>query len=367
MTSQLGAVGRMKMALDTPVLLVDLAVMEGNIRQIAAICRNAKVAWRPHTKGIKIPAIAHEALAAGAIGVTCAKLGEAEVMAAAGIHDILVANQIVGAPKIARLIGLQRHAEVKVLVDSADNVAALAAEASAVGVRLRVLIEVDIGMGRAGVVPGEPAIALARTIKALPALELVGVAGWEGHTTEISDEKEKAAAIERAVSMLTATADALRRAGFSIPIVSCGGTGTFRFTTRLPGVTEIQAGGGILSDVRYRTKCNADLPYSLTVLTTVISRPNERRIICDAGKKTMSSDAAVPLPLGVEFVRSVNLSAEHARVELDQPSHSLKVGDKLEFVVGYSDTTVHLHEEMIGIRDGRAEVVWPILGRGKLR
>jgi len=367
MTNQLGTVGLMKMALDTPVLLVDLAVMAGNIKQIAATCRDAKVAWRPHTKGIKIPAIAHQALAAGAIGVTCAKLGEAEVMAAAGIRDILIANQIVGAPKIARLIGLQRHAEVKVLVDSADNAAALAAEASAAGVHLRVLIEVDTGMGRAGVAPGSSAVDLARNIKALPGLELVGVEGWEGHATEIQDEHEKAATIECAVSALTATADALRRAGFPISIVSCGGTGTFRFTTRLPGVTEIQAGGGILSDVRYRTKCNADLPYSLTVLTTVISRPNELRIICDAGKKTMSSDAAVPLPLGVEFLRSVNLSAEHARLELDRPNHFLKVGDKLEFVVGYSDTTVHLHEEMIGTRDGRVEIVWPILGRGKLR
>jgi D-serine deaminase-like pyridoxal phosphate-dependent protein len=367
MTNQLGTVGLTKMKLDTPVLLVDLAVMAGNIKQIAATCRDAKVAWRPHTKGIKIPAIAHKALAEGAIGVTCAKLGEAEVMAAAGIRDILIANQIVGGPKIARLIGLQRHAEVKVLVDSADNAAALAAEASAAGVRLRVLIEVDTGMGRAGVAPGGSAVELARKIKALPGLELVGVEGWEGHATEIQDEHEKAATIESAVGSLTATSDALRRAGFPISIVSCGGTGTFRFTTRLPGVTEIQAGGGIFSDVRYRTKCNADLPYSLTVLTTVISRPNERRIICDAGKKTMSSDAAVPLPVGVEFVRSVNLSAEHARVELDRPNHILKVGDKLEFVVGYSDTTVHLHEEMIGTRDGRVEIVWPILGRGKLR
>jgi len=367
MTSQLATVGQPKMALDTPVLLVDLAVMAGNIEQIAAACRDAKMAWRPHTKGIKIPAIAHQALAAGAIGVTCAKLGEAEVMAAAGIRDILIANQIVGAPKIARLIGLQRHAEVKVLVDNADNAASLATAAGAAGVRLRVLIEVDTGMGRSGVAPGEPAIELARKIKALPGLELAGVEGWEGHATEIENEAEKAATIQRAVGSLTATADALRHAGFSIAIVSCGGTGTFRFTTRLPGVTEIQAGGGILSDVRYRTKCHADLPYSLTVLTTVISRPNERRIICDAGKKAMSSDAAIPLPLGVESVRSVNLSAEHARVELDQPNHSLRVGDKLEFVVGYSDTTVHLHEEMIGIRDGRAEIVWPILGRGKLR
>lgn len=367
MTIPIGTVGQPKMALDTPALLVDLAVMAGNIKQLAAACRDNKLNWRPHTKGIKVPAVAHQAIAAGAIGVTCAKLGEAEIMAAAGIRDILIANQIVGASKIARLIGLQPHAEVKVLVDSVDNAAALSAAASASGVRLRVLIEVDIGLGRAGVAPGEPAIALARSIKALPGLELVGVSGWEGHTIEIKDPQEKAAAVEGAVAMLVATAEALRRAGFPITIVSCGGTGSFRYTTRIPGVTEIQAGGGILSDVRYCTKTNSDLPYALTILTTVISRPNERRIICDAGKKTMSSDAAMPLPLGLDAVRSVSLSAEHVRVDLDQPNHALKVGDKLEFVVGYSDTTVHLHEEMVGIRNGRAEIVWPILGRGKLR
>jgi D-serine deaminase-like pyridoxal phosphate-dependent protein len=367
MPSPIATVGQAKITLDTPALVVDLAVMEENIRHIAATCREAGVAWRPHTKGIKVPAIAKRALEEGAIGVTCAKLGEAEVMAAAGIRDILVANQIVGAAKIARLVLLQRHAEVKVLVDSADNIAALAAEASRAGVSLRVLIEVDVGMGRTGVAPGEAAIALANPIRALPGLELVGVAGWEGHAIEIANERDKAATIARAVGLLTSTADALRGEGFSIPIVSCGGTGTFRHTARLPGVTEIQAGGGIFSDVRYRTKCHADLPYSLTILTTVISRPNARRIICDAGKKAMSSDAAVPLPLGVERVRSVDLSAEHARVELDEPNHALKVGDKLEFVVGYSDTTVHLHDELVATRDGRVESVWPILGRGKLR
>src|SRR6185436_11180018 len=138
-------IGEGTSALDTPALLVDLDVMETNIARIIATCRAHGVAWRPHTKAHKTPEIARMQIAAGAIGVTCAKLGEAEVMAAAGIRDILIANQVVGAPKIARLIGLQRHAEVKVLVDSADNVAALAAEASAAGVRLRVLIEVNIG------------------------------------------------------------------------------------------------------------------------------------------------------------------------------------------------------------------------------
>ncbi len=367
MKSQCELVGQTKMALDTPALLVDLDVMADNIREIASLCRDGQIAWRPHIKGIKVPAIAHQALVAGAIGVTCAKLGEAEVMAAAGIRDILIANQIVGETKIARLAGLQRHAEVKVLVDCVENAKALATAACAIGVRIPVLIEIDTGMGRAGVAPGSAALVLASAILGLEGIELVGVAGWEGHLTEVADAQEKSAAIESAVGSLTATADALRVAGFAITIVSCGGTATFRTTTRVPGVTEIQAGGGMFSDVRYRTKCNADLPYSLTILSTVISRPTDRRIICDAGKKAMSSDAAVPLPVGVDHVRSVNLSAEHAKIELDQPNHALKVGDKLEFVVGYSDTTVHLHEEIVGTRNGRVEIVWPILGRGKLR
>lgn len=367
MTTESALVGLPKSALDTPVLLVDLDVMQANIERLAGACRGAGVSWRPHTKGIKVPAIAHKALLAGAIGVTCAKLGEAEVMAASGIRNILIANQIVGSQKIARLAGLQRHSEVKVLVDNPDNVAALASAAEAFRVRLRVLIEIDIGLKRAGVAPGRPAIDLAQQIAAHPSLELAGVAAWEGQATGIVDQGEKGSAVEKAVSMLTSTAELLRNQGFPIAIVSCGGTGTYPFTLRLPGITEIQAGGGIFSDVRYRTKFHVDHPYALTLLSTVTSRPNDQRIICDAGKKAMSSDAAVPLPLGLENVVDVSLSAEHARVELSRPNRSLQIGDKLEFVVGYSDTTVHLHDEIVGTRNDRVEIAWPILGRGKLR
>jgi D-serine deaminase-like pyridoxal phosphate-dependent protein len=362
-----GVVGLPKDRLDTPALCVDLDVMEGNIARIATACREHGVAWRPHTKGQKVPAIAHKLLAAGAIGVTCQKLGEAEVMAAAGIRDILVANQIVGDQKIARLVNLLRHADVVVAVDDPDNVAALDAAARAKGVRLRVVIEVNIGGNRAGVEPGVAVAALARRIAEHPGLRFAGVMGWESHTTSIPDQAEKEHAVAAAVKLLTQSADACRSAGLPVDIVSCGGTGTYRFTTAQPGVTEIEAGGGIFSDVRYRTKFLVDHPYALTVMTTVTSRPNPRRIICDAGKKAMSSDAAEPLPLGVEHVKSVNLSAEHARIELTEPDTRLRVGDRVEFVVGYGDTTVHLHEELYGIRDGAVEIVWPILGRGRMR
>jgi D-serine deaminase-like pyridoxal phosphate-dependent protein len=351
MGAQPGVVGLAKTMLDTPALLVDLDAMEANIDRIAGACRKNGINWRPHTKGQKIPAIAHKLLAVGAIG----------------IRDILIANQVVGEQKILRLVNLLRHADLIVAVDNAENVAALDAAARAKGVRLRVVVEVNIGLNRAGVDPGEPAVSMARLVARHPGLRFAGVMGWEGHTTEIADQTEKERAVAAAVKLLASSADACRVAGLPVDIVSCGGTGTYRFTACQPGITEIQAGGGIFCDVRYRTKFMVDHPYALTIMTTVSSRPTPYRIICDAGKKTMSSDAAEPRPLGLDHVKSINLSAEHARIELGEPNHTLRVGDTLEFVVGYGDTTVHLHDEMYGIRDGAVEVVWPILGRGKSR
>jgi len=367
MTAAVTPVGLGKEKLDTPALLVDLDVLQSNIARIAGACRAGGVTWRPHTKGIKVPAIAHMLLRAGAIGVTCAKLGEAEIMASAGIDKILIANQIVGEQKIARLVNLRRHADVMIAVDSADNVRALGEAAGAAGVKLGVLIEVDIGIQRAGVPPLDGADSLAALITGHTNLELRGVVGWEGHTTEIREPAEKVKAIASAVSLLVATAERLRAAGYPTTIVSCGGTGTYETTTGLKGVTEVQAGGGIFSDVRYRTKMRVNHPYALTVMTTVTSRPSATRIVCDAGKKTMSGDAALPLPLGLDDVASVQLSAEHAALSLKAPNDRLKVGDRLEFAVGYSDTTVHLHDEIYGVRGGRVEIVWPVLGRGQLR
>lgn len=361
----LGQVGRPVAELDTPALIVDLDTLDRNIARIADTCRKNGKAWRPHTKGQKIPAIAHKAIAAGAIGVTCAKLGEAEVMAAAGIADILIANQIVGGPKVRRLAGLSRQARLTVAADDEAQLKDLDQAARAVGARVGVVIEVDIGIKRAGVAPGRAVVELAAAITRLPGLEFRGVMGWEGHACPIADPVAKEAAIVEAVGLLAGSADACRAAGIPTEIVSCGGTGTYWITARQAGVTEIQAGGGAFCDVRYRQKFGVDHDYALTVLTTVISRPNAGRIVCDAGKKTMSDDAAKPQPLGIEGVRSVTLSAEHATIELDRPDATIRVGDKLEFVVGYSDTTVYLHDVMFAARRRVVEVVWPVWARGK--
>jgi D-serine deaminase-like pyridoxal phosphate-dependent protein len=232
---------------------------------------------------------------------------------------------------------------------------------------LRVVVEVNTGMNRAGVEPGFVAVELSRYVAQKPGLRYAGLMGWEGHTVKIADPASKREAVQQAVGLLTATASACRAAALPVEIVSCGGTGTYAITSGLSGVTEVQAGGGILCDVYYREQMHVPHDFASTILATVTSRPTPCRIICDAGKKVMSSDAAVPRPLLESGVTSVRLSAEHAAIELDSPSRSPGVGDKIEFVVGYTDTTTMLHDELYVHRDGRLEAVWPVLGRGKFR
>jgi D-serine deaminase-like pyridoxal phosphate-dependent protein len=360
-------VGQSKTALDTPALLVDLTVMEANIARIAERCRAHGVAWRPHVKAHKTPEIARLQLAAGAIGVTCAKVAEAEVMADAGIRDILIANQIVGATKIARLVDLNGRADPIVCADNVWNIEALSTAAAGSGKPLSVAIEVNIGMNRAGVEPGEPVLALAQAISRQPGLRFAGLMGWESPATTIADPAAKERAVRHSIAMLTASAEACRQAGLEVEIVSCGGTGTFPYCVQQPGVTEVQVGGGIFSDMHYRGNYHVDFAPALTILATVISRPTPSRIVLDAGKKAMSSDAAMPSPVLGDRVRAMVVSAEHTKIELEGASETPRIGDKMELIVGYSDTTVHLHEEIVATRNGRVEAVWRIAGRGKLK
>ncbi|HUF49041.1 MAG TPA: alanine racemase, partial [Vicinamibacterales bacterium] len=358
------AVGRSKLELDTPALCVELTAMQKNIQHMAdIIIRQNGVGWRPHTKGQKVPAIAHMEIAAGAFGVTCAKLGEAEVMAGAGIRDILIANQVVGPDKVARLVNLRRHADVIVAVDSLENARAIDVAARERGVRVRVIAELNNGLNRAGVNLFRPAVEFSKRLADLPGLQYAGVMAWEAHTIRVPEEGgQKRKAVEQAVGGLVESAEMCRAAGLSADIVSCGGTGTYWISATVPGVTEIQAGGGIFGDVVYEE--NYRVPgheLAMTIMSTVTSRPNDTRIITDAGEKTMSSKQAIPRPLGVGKVAKVGLSAEHGTITLEEPNTQLKVGDRVEWVVGYSDFTTFLHDEMYATRDGIVEQVWPVL------
>ncbi|MFA5028011.1 MAG: alanine racemase, partial [Candidatus Methylomirabilota bacterium] len=228
------------------------------------------------------------------------------------------------------------------------------------------VIEVNIGINRAGVEPGPSVLALARRIAARRNVRFAGVMGWEGQATTIADAGEKRRVIEAAVGSLTASADLCRANGLPVEIVSCGGTGTYWITATLPGVTEVQAGGGIFSDVHYRMDYGVDHEYALTIWTTVISRPTPTRIVCDAGWKEMGRHPNLPQPLGLGAMKTLTLSAEHGTLELEQSAERPGVGERVGFVAGYSDSTVFLHDHLYGLRDGQVEVVWPILGRGKI-
>ena len=365
---QSGSIGTPASKLDTPVLLVDLDKLEANIERMARIItKDAGVGWRPHTKAMKIPALAHMLQDAGAHGVTCAKLGEAEVMAAGGIRDILIANEIVGEPKITRLVNLRRHADVMVCVDSVQNVEELDRAALEKGVQLRVLIEVNVGMNRAGVEPGEPTLELARNIAPRKGLRLAGLQTWEAQAVMVDPEEEKRKVVTEALDRFVGTADICRDAGIDLEILSCGGTGTYWISAFHPGITEVEAGGGIYGDVRYVKDFHVDHVAALKVLSTVSSRSNPSRIVCDAGRKTLSTDASVPELLNIPTMKSMNFSAEHCTIQLEEPSDLPRIGEKIEFVAGYSDTTVLLHNELYGVRNGIVETIWPVLGRGMLQ
>lgn len=354
--------------LDTPTLCVDIDVMHKNVESLMASCRRYGVGWRPHTKCHKSPQLAHDLLRAGALGVTCAKLGEAEVMAADGISDILIANMIVGPQKMERLVRLRRTADPVVCVDHADQISELGRAFAESQQPLRVIIEVDIGLKRVGCQPGAAVLDLAERISSTGGLQFAGIMGYEGHLLRIPDLREKAESISAALTVLTDQRHALEEAGYPCGIVSCGGTGSFVHSVKHAGITELQAGGGIFMDAFYRHACQVDQwDYALTVLATVVSRPAPDRAIIDAGRKTMDGHHHTPLVLNRAGIEVQSLSAEHGTLRLAPEAQDLRIGDRLTIVPGYSDMTCVLHDYLCGLRGGRVEVVWPIVGRGRLQ
>ncbi len=357
-------IGAPKAELDTPALCLEIDVVEANIRRMADTFKDTAVRLRPHTKTHKSPLLAHKQMAAGAIGITCAKLSEAEVMAAAGLKDILIANQIVTPAKIARLVNLAAYTEVMVAVDDSGNVAGLNAAAGARGVRLRTLIEVDIGMDRCGAAPGEPSLALAQQITACPHLRFEGLMGYEGHTVMIRETAARKEQTDRDLKKLVDTAELIRRHGIPVEIVSSGGTGTYFITGVYPGVTELQVGSYITMDGQYRQEVGIDFAYGLTLLSTVVSTRGDDLAITDAGLKALTRDFGLPLVLNPPGWELTGLSEEHGHLRrLDGPP--LKRGDQVEIVPNHGCTTINLHDNYYVFRRGVLEAVWPIAARGK--
>lgn len=352
--------------LDTPALLVDRDALNANIGLMVSALQQHGVGWRPHSKAHKSPAVAHLQIAAGAHGITCAKTSEAEVYVASGIRDILIANQVVGPIKTRRVAHLARQADIAVGVDSLENALEHEAAASEAGTSPRLIIEMNCGMNRAGVRPGEDAVNLAKRISALKHARFGGVMTWEGHTLSIQEPQEREVAIRSALTPVIESVEAIRAAGIDVPIVSCGGTGTFLTTARIAGVTEVQAGGGIFGDRFYRD-LGVPVQPALSLQVTVTSRPTPERIIIDAGRKSVDPSNVVPEVIGLQDVGSLAFSAEHGTIELSAPNRQVQMGDRLRLNIGYSDQVVHLHEQLFVLKGEAIDAVWPTSARGRLQ
>jgi D-serine deaminase-like pyridoxal phosphate-dependent protein len=349
--------------LDTPILLLDLDLMEENIKKMGEVFRGMPASIRPHAKTHKTPIIAHKQLDAGAIGITCAKVGEAEVMAEAGIKDLLIANQVVGEPKVSRLMTLARHTNVIVAVDDDANVKHLAASARRKGVKLNVVVEVNVGNNRCGVEPGEPALKLARYVNNHDSLVFRGLMGYEGfcqNVQKLAERKEKA---EAAMTKLVSSKDLLDDAGLCVDIVTAGGTGTHMITGRIPGITEIEAGSYVFMDARYSSIEGLEMfGQALSLLTTVISTPRPGVAICDAGLKTVTLEHGNPVSKNIKGLEYIRANEEHGHLKTTEGA--LKAGDKIELVPTHCCTISNLHDNFYCIRKGELEAVWKIAGRG---
>jgi len=353
-------------AIDTPALLIDLDAFERNLRRLADSVKGA-VRVRAHAKTHKCPEIARRQIAAGAVGVCCQKVSEAEALVDGGIEDVLVSNEVVGAPKIARLAALAKRARIGVCVDHAEQVAALAAS----GARLDVYVEIEVGMGRCGVAPGEPALALAKALARSPKLRFAGLQAYHGRAQHVRSLGERRAAIEAAAEAVRATKDLLSRNGIACPIVTGAGSGTYMLEVETGAWDEIQPGSYIFMDADYaRNEWAAPLPrfeHALFVLSTVMSCPARERVIVDAGLKASSVDSGMPLVwqrTGLTYARA---SDEHGVVEIGSGAQAPALGEKLLLVPGHCDPTVNLYDCYVGVRGGRVEALWPIAARGALQ
>ena len=346
--------------IDTPALLLDLDTMEHNLAKMARFFSAGPIRLRPHYKNHKCPALAHRQVDAGAIGMTCATLSEAEVLVSNGITNILISSELAGDRKIARFVDLARQVDIKAVVDNPKAVAALGTAGRAKGYRLGVLMNVNVGQNRTGVAPGEPVLDLARKVVS-EGLWLRGLMGYEGHVAHQVEGPEKESAYDLAMGTLMKCRRLLEENGIPVESVSTGGTGTHHLTPRFPGVTEFQAGSYLVMDTEYTSTCK-DFERALTVLGTVISKTDEERVVVDAGLKSISGEHGLPIVKAHDDLRLRKLNAEHGIIDILDPSVSVEVGDILEIWVHYSDATVNLHERMYGIRNGEVEEVLKLQG-----
>ncbi|GIP37233.1 alanine racemase [Paenibacillus sp. J31TS4] len=359
--------------LDTPVILVDLDILESNLRRTAERAARAGVKLRPHTKTHKSVWIAGEQIRHGAAGITVAKLGEAEVMAEGGIRDILVAFPIVGKQKLERLDALIRKGvTMTVATDDLAVAQGLSDLGEAQGYRVRVYVDVNSGLNRCGREPGTETVELVKRITALPGVEVTGVMTHAGHSYgKTKDEDIRQVAIHEAES-LHETKRLLAAEGIDVPEVSVGSTPTSKYIEELTGVTEMRPGAYVFGDgTQLSTGIIDESECAMSVLATVVSHPREGTAIIDGGSKTFSSDLNAHRPghgfcVSSPEVYIERLSEEHGILKTP-PGSFPEVGERLRFLPNHCCATTNLHDTLVGIRNGKVERILSVDARGRVR
>ncbi len=359
--------------LDTPAILIDLDIMERNLRKLADYGRQHSIRIRPHTKTHKIPALARKQIDLGAAGLTVAKVGEAEVMLAAKPPGLLVAYPIIGRKKLDRLMQVARQIPVTVSLDSPFVARQLSDAAREHQVEIGVLAEVDVGLGRVGVSPGEPLLHLIQSIQRLAHLKFRGIAFYPGQIKSVDEEGQHA--LEKVAQLLGEILKELRGAGIEPEIVSGGSTPTLFHSHRMRGLNEIRPGTYIFNDRNtvLAGACTFE-ECAASIMVTVVSTAKAGQMIVDGGSKTFSSDrpaAGVEVSFGhvVDAPEAVftKMNEEHGFVDIRKVSRTFDIGDRARIIPNHICVAMNLHECVYGIRGDTVEQVWRVEGRGKLQ
>ena len=356
-------IGRAIEELDTPTLLLDRAASDRNLARMAGFFCDRPAKLRPHFKNHKCVTLAQRQMLAGAVGMTCAKLGEAEVLVDNGFCDVLIANQVVGAAKVERLVELARRARISVAVDHIDQVEAISRAAAAAQAVVRLLIEVDIGMGRCGLPSSEAVLELARRLQGMPGVEFGGLQAYEGHLVNVVDREQRRIQSRAAMGLALETRRLLERSGIPVACVSGCSSATYDSTGILDGVDEIQAGTYATMDRQY-FRLAPEFEVALSILVRVISRPCPGKAVLDVGVKGAGAEFGVP---GIrdypDVVIPFFLAEEHVVVN-QTPDWS--IGQPLHLIPSHACTTCNLYREIVAHEDGVVVDVWPIEASGRL-
>jgi len=363
------AIGDAIANIETPALLLDLDAFDRNLQRMVAALKGSGMRLRAHAKSHKCPEIALRQVEMGAVGICCQKVSEAAVFVDAGIPDVLLTNQIASLAKARRLANLAHKARIGVLVDHAQQVLWLQQAATDAGVSLDVYVEIDVGSARCGVAPGDEAVTLALQVDRAKPLRFAGLQCYQGAAQHMREPAQRKAAIAQASQWARMTRDAIVAKGVACERITGAGTGTF-WLERDSGVfNEIQAGSYIFMDRDYRdNQAGPDdcaFEHALFVQTTVMSQTQLGKAIVDAGLKASSVDSGLPAVWQRPDLKFAKASDEHGVLELT-PQSPLALGDVLWLVPGHCDPTVNLYDELIGVRHGRVESIWPISARGAL-